>query len=182
MKTSTALVLTGIWFILALAIDRWLLHPFCAACTDLAALSLELSMPAVPSLSYPRVGVLVLIGLPLLLSALLLLPWKKPLSDRSSWSTAVDTWCKPLLWGAIGLGCVVLGEMLYLLLSWLFPSSSFLKFLEAFSLKVVLNISGHDFLSVKATLTGLVGLALGAYLFFQRGVAGLLRAAFAKAG
>src|SRR5438132_47152 len=145
MKISfpTALIISAIWFALALAIDRWAVQPVCDACTNFLALSFQLDVPGIPGLSFPHVGLLILIGIPLVAAALLVLPWKKPISDKAAWSEAINTWCKPLWLTLLAVGFTVAGEALYLLAG---PhvSEGVAKVLEAFSLKLIVSINGHD--------------------------------------
>ena len=65
---GTATVAVLLWLAVALAIDRWLLAPYCATCASALALDLKVRLPAA-ELTYPPVSVLVLIVLPMLLLA-----------------------------------------------------------------------------------------------------------------
>ena len=62
---GTATVAVLLWLVIALAIDRWLLAPYCATCASALALELKVRLPAA-ELTYPPVSVLVLIVLPML--------------------------------------------------------------------------------------------------------------------
>ena len=75
---SAATVAVLVWLAVALAIDRWVLTPSCAICARALALELTVQLPAT-ELTYPPVSVLVLIGLPMLVLALFLVPWRQPL-------------------------------------------------------------------------------------------------------
>ena len=66
---GTATVAVLLWLAVALAIDRWLLAPYCATCANALALELKVRIPAA-ELTYPPVSVLVLIVLPMLVLAL----------------------------------------------------------------------------------------------------------------
>src|SRR3989442_9846852 len=72
---GTATVAVFLWLAVALAIDRWLLAPYCATCASALALELKVRLPAA-ELTYPPVSVLVLIVLPMLLLAIFLVPWR----------------------------------------------------------------------------------------------------------
>src|SRR5207245_3128818 len=92
---SAATVAVLVWLAVALAIDRWVLTPFCATCARALALELKVQLPAT-ELTYPPVSVLVLIVLPMLVLALLLVPWRQPLR-RSAWGVSLLRCCQPLL-------------------------------------------------------------------------------------
>src|SRR2546430_2604667 len=80
---SAATVAVLVWLAVALAIDRWVLTPYCATCARALALELKVQLPAT-ELTYPPVSVLVLIVFPMLVLALFLVPWRQPLMG-SAW-------------------------------------------------------------------------------------------------
>lgn len=80
--TITAVVLV-LWLVIALAVDRWVLASYCAACTSALALDLKITLPAA-ELTYPPVSVLVLVLLPMVVLAVWLVPWRQP-SSGSAW-------------------------------------------------------------------------------------------------
>src|SRR3989475_12837472 len=93
---GTATVAVFLWLAVALAIDRWLLAPYCATCASALALELKVRLPAA-ELTYPPVSVLVLIVLPMLLLALFLVPWRY-LRSASAWRGSFIHWGPPWVW------------------------------------------------------------------------------------
>src|SRR2546422_8439643 len=88
-----ATVAVLLWLAGALAIDGWLLAPYCATCASALALELKVGLPAA-ELTYPPVSVLVLIVLPMLLLAFFLAPWRY-LRSASAWREGFVHWCPP---------------------------------------------------------------------------------------
>src|SRR2546422_11009243 len=112
---GTATVAVLLWLAGALAIDRWLLAPYCATCASALALELKVRLPAA-ELTYPPVSVLVLIVLPMLVLALFLVPWRY-LRSAFPWRGGFVHLCQPLflvvraVWVAgAGGGLYILGE------------------------------------------------------------------------
>src|SRR3989442_3014538 len=92
---GTATVAVFLWLASALAIDRWLLAPYCATCASALALELKVRLPAA-ELTYPPVSVLLLIVLPMLVLALFLVPWRN-LRAASACRYDFVHWCQPLV-------------------------------------------------------------------------------------
>src|SRR3989454_5662486 len=93
---GTATVAVLLWLAGALAIDRWLLAPYCATCASALALELKVRLPAA-EVTYPPVSVLVLIVLPMLLLAIFFVPWRD-LRSAFPWRGSFTHWWQPLLW------------------------------------------------------------------------------------
>src|SRR5205085_11123485 len=108
----TATVVVLLWLAGALAIDRWLLAPYCGACARALALELKVRIPAA-ELSYPPVSVLVLIVIPMLLLAIVLVPWRH-LHMGSAWRESFVRWCQPWFWLLIAILLTIVGESVYL--------------------------------------------------------------------
>src|SRR3989454_8634459 len=109
---SAATVAVLVWLAVALAIDRWVLTPFCATCTSALALELKVRLPAA-ELTYPPVSVLVLIVLPMLVLALFLVPWRY-LRSASAWREAFVHLLQPLFWLLVVVALNVAWESLYI--------------------------------------------------------------------
>src|SRR5207245_9008174 len=109
---GTATVAVLLWLAAALAIDRWLLAPYCATCASALALELKVRLPAA-ELTYPPVSVLVLIVLPMLLLALFLVPWRS-LRAASAWRESFIHWCQPWFWPLVAVVLTVAGVSLYM--------------------------------------------------------------------
>src|SRR6059036_3853713 len=109
---GTATVAVLLWLAGALAIDRWLLTPYCATCASALALELKVRLPAA-ELTYPPVSVLVLIVLPMLLLALFLVPWRY-LRSASAWRESFVRWCQPWFWLLVAVALTVVAESVYL--------------------------------------------------------------------
>lgn len=169
---TTATVAVLLWLAIALAIDRWLLAPFCAGCVDVLALDVKVRLPAA-ELAYPPVSVLVLIVVPMFALALYLVPWKK-WRVGSAWRASFARWAQPWFWLLIVMILAVIGESLYLAVKDFLPTA-LSAVAEKFSVSVSFSVfKDYQPLSLTTSLAGFIGLGLGVYLFLTRGVAELL--------
>ncbi len=170
---GTATVAVFLWLAAALAIDRWLLAPYCATCVHALALELKVRIPAA-ELTYPPVSVLVLIGLPMLVLALFLVPWRH-LHLGSAWREAFVHWCQPWFWLLVAVALAVAGESLYLAAKDQLPKA-LTAVADKFSVTATLSIlKSYKPLSLTASLAGFLGLVLGIYLFLAKGVKDALK-------
>ena len=165
---GTATVAVLLWLAVALAIDRWLLAPFCATCAHALALELKLRLPGAV-LTFPTVSLLVLIVLPMLVLALLLVPWRNLLAGYA-WRESFIHWCQPWFWLLIAVVLAVAGEGLYLVAKEHLPKAV-TAVADKFSLTVTFSVlKDYKPLSLTASLAGILGLALGIVLFLAKGV------------
>lgn len=172
--TATAV---AIWLGLALLIDRLVLSQHCLACSNALTLDMKIKLPAA-DMSYPPVSLLVLLLIPMVISALVLLPWKG-LRSKTNWQEALARWCQPWFWLAIAIVLSVLGESLFLMTKEYLP-----KALTTLAEKVTLIASvtvdvkcykeNTPFI-LTASLSGFLGLIIGSYLFLEKGVAEILK-------
>src|SRR5207247_10482641 len=109
---GTATVAVFLWLAVALAIDRWLLAPYCATCANALALELKVRLPAA-ELTYPPVSVLVLIVLPMLLLALFLVPWRY-FGSASAWRESFIHCCRPWFWLLVAVVLTVPADGVYI--------------------------------------------------------------------
>ena len=176
-RLSIASMVVLAWLALALALDRLLVAPECPACVSAAALEVKLHLPAA-EIDYPAVSVLVLLVLPLLAFALALVPWRD-LRSRQAWTHAIESWWEPSFWLLVALLLTVVGEGAYVLARAYLPQSVTAA-MQQFALvgTVSVHLPGYapaTPLAVSASLAGLVGLAIGAYLFLQNGMNGVMK-------
>jgi hypothetical protein len=160
------------WLVLALAIDRLVLARYCAHCAALA-LELRVKLPAA-ELTYPPVSVLLLVVVPMVVFALYLIPWRR-LGVRSAWQDSISRWCQPWFWLLVAILLTIIGESIYIVVRKHLPAS-LTDLAKEFSVTVTLSaFKGYKPLTLTASLCGLLGLVLGAYLFLARGVRELLK-------
>ena len=176
-RLSIALMVVLAWLALALALDRLLVAPECPACVNAAALEVKLHLPAA-EIAYPAVSVLVLVVLPLLAFALAMVPWRD-LRSRQAWTHAIESWWEPSFWLLVALVLTIAGESVFVLSKQFLPAP-FVEAVQRFALVGTFSVSvpGHHPvtpLAISASLAGLVGLAIGAYLFLQNGLNGVMR-------
>jgi hypothetical protein len=170
---SAATVAVLLWLAVALAIDRWVLAPYCATCANVLALELKVRLPAT-ELTYPPVSVLVLIVLPMLVLGLLLVPWRH-LLVASAWRESFVRWCQPWFWLLVAVALTVVAESLYLAVKDSLPKA-FTAVADKFSVTATVSVLKHyKPLSVTASLSGCLALVLGTFLFLAKGVKDVLK-------
>jgi hypothetical protein len=167
-----ALIAVIAWLLIAIALDRFLLAPYCPACVDAAALELKLAVPA-GQLHCPPVSLLTLVALPMLAMALWLIPWRHPVSG-GHWADAVSIWVQPWAWIVVTIVLTMALESLYLVTREFLPKG-FNAIADKFSIAAVISVAMPGFkattpLSLTASLAGLIGFAVGAWYFLSRGM------------
>jgi hypothetical protein len=174
MKQFTvATVAAVLWLLVALAIDRWLLTPYCAACTSALALDLTIKLLAA-ELRYPSVSVLVLVVLPMIAWAFWLVPWRQ-LSSASAWRESFSRWAKPLFWVLVAIALTVIFESVYLVVRDQLPAP-LRSLAEAFSITARVSVfKDYTPLTLTASLFGLLGLVAGVGLFLAIGAKGIFK-------
>jgi len=169
MRTiGTASIVAVFWLILALVIDRWLVTPYCATCANALALDLRIKLPAA-ELTYPPVSVLILLVLPMILLALYLLPWRQ-LREGYAWRESLARWCQPWFWLLIAIVLTVVGESIFIAVKEYLPKA-LTDVAEKFAVTITLSVfKDYNPLSLTASLSGLLGLVIGTYLFISKGM------------
>jgi hypothetical protein len=167
-----ALIAVIAWLLVAIALDRFLLAPYCATCVDAAALELKVIVPA-GQIHLPPVSLLTLIALPMIAMALWLIPWKRPLSG-DHWADAVGLWVQPWAWLVVMVVLTMACESLYLVARSYLPKG-INAIADMFSIAAAISVSVPGFtrttpVSLVASLAGLIGFLVGAWFFLSRGV------------
>ena len=176
-RLSIALLVVFGWLVLAIAVDRLLVSPGCHACVSAAALEVKLKLPAA-EITYPTVSVLVLLVLPLLLFALAMVPWRD-LRSRQAWTHAIESWWEPSFWLLVALVLTIVGESVFVLARAYLPESV-TSAMQRFALVGTLSVHVPGYqpvtpLAISASLAGIVGLAIGTWLFLQNGLNGVMK-------
>jgi hypothetical protein len=175
-RLSIAALVVVAWLAAALALDRWVLASLCPACAQAAALELKVKLPAA-EMTYPPVSLLVLVLLPMIGLALALAPWRD-LRSRQGWTHAIESWWEPWFWLLVALIITVTTESVYILAKGYMPDAV-PALAERFSVSglVSVNLTGHKAtpLVMSASLAGVAGLAIGAYLFLENGLNGVMK-------
>jgi len=116
----------------------------------------------------------VLIVLPMLVLALFLVPWRY-LRSASAWRESFVHWCQPWFWLLVAVVLTVAGESLYIAVKDQLPKA-LTAVADKFSITVTFSVlKNYKPLSLIASLSGILGLALGACLFLAKGVKDVLK-------
>lgn len=174
---NIAVTLLLLWLLVALGIDRLVLGEYCADCANILALELKLKLPAA-EMSYPPVSLLVLLLVPMIALAFYLIPWRE-LGTSNAWREAVATWCQPWFWLIIAIALTVIGESLFIATKEYLPGAV-TQLAQQFSVTGTLSVAVKGFkettpLTLTASLAGLTGSIVGAYLFLEKGLGGVFR-------
>jgi hypothetical protein len=170
-RIALVTIVCVLWTIIALVLDHFMIFKHFAGLGKCLLLQLKLSSPA-GEIDLPEISVIVLLGVPLLALGLALIPWRS-IGDRSAWYTAFMKWCQPVFWFLIAIVLTIVGQSLFLLSKEHLPKG-LVELSEKFSLDITLKSWEFTFATLKGSLSALVGLVVGSYLFLQKGV----RAAF----
>jgi hypothetical protein len=161
-----------VWFLIALALDRLILSRYCLPCANAVALELSIKVPAA-ELVIPPISLLVLVLLPMFVLAIMMIPWHN-LRVAHSWKEAFATWCQPWFWMGFAVILAVLGESLFSLSKEYLPQA-FVELADKFRVTGTISVAVAGYketkpLALSASLSGLIGLCIGSYLFLKNGV------------
>lgn len=165
-------VATVIWLLLALLVDRFLLAVFCLPCANAVTAELSLKLPGL-NLPLPPISLLVLLVLPIFIWSVVALPWRQPFT-KSAWQSALTRWAQPWFWLLMALVITVLGHFVYAITSEYLPKG-ITKLAEAVAFQIKIEVSWpgykpHTPFDLNASLAGLIGFAIGVYLFLRNGL------------
>jgi hypothetical protein len=109
----------------------------------------------------------------MLVLGLSVVPWRD-LRSRQAWTHAIESWWEPWFWILVAIVITVAAESAFILARDYLPRSV-TSVADRFSVAglVSVHLPGYDRatpLAVTASLMGLAGLAIGAYLFLQNGL------------
>ena len=159
----------AVWLMAAWAIEHYWLATACPACTNLFSFGLTLNAQDVLRLATGRVSAVVLVGAPLLVYLLVVIPYRN-LGSASAWSEAIQLWSRPFFWLAMVFFFVWAGEIAVSALAGLLPSG-FAAYAEGYGVSLSGTMPGVREITVSGRLGACVGLLLGLYLFLSRGLA-----------
>ena len=176
-RLTIAAMVVFAWLVLGLAVDRLVLSRYCPSCATAAALELKVSFPAAQA-TYPSVSLLVLVIAPMAAFALAMVLWRG-LRSRQAWTHAIESWWEPWFWLLVALLVATVCESLFIIAKAYLPASVAAT-AQRFSVSGIVSVHMNGFqdttpLAITASACGLVGLAIGGYLFLQNGLNGVMR-------
>jgi uncharacterized membrane protein YhaH (DUF805 family) len=155
----------------AWAIEHFWLAAACRACEGVFAFDLSLNAQELLRIATGRVSAVVLVGVPLLVYLVVLIPYRN-LGSAGHWADAVRHWCRPFFWLAMVFLFVWVGELAVTTLAGLLPNG-FRAYAEGYRLSLAGTALGLREIAVSGRLGACLGLLLGFYLFLARGLARL---------
>ena len=159
----------AVWFMAAWAIEHYWLSAACPACANLFSFALTLNAQDVLKLATGRVSAVVLVGAPLLVYMLVLIPYRH-LGSSGAWSDAIQLWSRPFFWLAMVFFFVWTGEIAVSALTGLLPDG-FGAYAQGYDVSLSGTMLGVQEITINGRLGACVGLLLGLYLFLSRGLA-----------
>ena len=156
-----------IWLVAATLLDRFVVASACAWCSSAVSIDGSLLMPAA-NVPFPRVGLLTLVVVPMLLLAIILIPWTS-LRDGDEWRKAITAWTAPVFWVGMLVIFVQLGKSLYLLTTDWIPQGV-QEFSKAWALKIELRFGNLSPVTIDGELAAVVGFIAGGVLFVKFGL------------
>ena len=174
-RISVTATIAFVWLIVALGLDRLVLSRYCLECANILALEVKVKLPAA-EITYPPVSLLVLVVFPMCLLAIALIPWRR-LHSGSAWKEAVERWCQPWSWLLFAIILCILGETLFIVTKDFLPKA-ISELAEQFTITGTISVAVTGYkettpLALTASLSGLIGLTIGAYFFLKKGVGGI---------
>lgn len=167
-RLAVPFTLCVVWFLAAWLMERFWLGTVCTVCANVFAFDLTLNAQDLLKIATGRVSAVVLVGVPLLVYLLVLIPYRQPTSG-GAWSDAMQLWSRPFFWLAMVFFFVWGGELAARALGGLLPDG-FRAYSEGFRLSLSGTALGVREISASGQLGAFVGLLLGLYLFLTRGL------------
>ena len=115
LRLAVPFTLCAVWFMAAWAIEKFWFAAICGPCSTLFAFELGLKGRDLLNISTGRVSAVVLFGVPFLVYALVLIPYRHP-GSGADWSEAIQQWSRPFFWLAMVIFWVWIGEVAYSML------------------------------------------------------------------
>lgn len=168
-RLAVPFTLCVVWFMAAWGIERFWPGAVCAACARVFAFELTLNAQNLLTVAIGRVSAVVLVGVPLLIYLLVLIPYRQ-LTSGGAWSDAIQRWSRPFFWLAMVFFWAWVGEIAVSALAGLLPSG-FRAYADGYRLSLSGTALGVREVAVSGHLGAFAGLLLGLYLFLTRGLA-----------
>ena len=153
----------------AWAIEKYWFAAICGPCSRLFAFELGLKAQDLLNISTGRVSAVVLVAAPLLVYALVLIPYRHP-GSGGEWSEALQRWSRAFFWLALVFAWVWIGEVAYSMLVEILPDG-FRSYGDGYQLGLSGTALGLRELTVTGKFGAFFGLIVGFYLFLSRAVA-----------
>lgn len=168
-RLAVPFTLCAVWFMAAWAIERFWLGALCGACANVFGFELSLNAQELLKLATGRVSAVVLVGLPLLVYLLVVVPYRN-VGSGAHWADAVQLWSRPFFWLAMVFVSAWVGEMAVSALAGLLPDG-FRAYADGYRVALSGTALGVREIAVSGRFGAFVGLLLGLYLFLSRGLA-----------
>ena len=168
-RLAVPFTLCAVWFVAAWAIEKFWFAAICGPCSTLFAFELGLKGQDLLNISTGRVSAVVLFGVPFLVYALVLIPYRHP-GSGGDWSEAIQQWSRPFFWLAMVVFWVWIGEVAYSMLIGTLPEG-FRIYGDGYRLHLSGTALGVREITVNGGFGAFLGLMLGLYLFLSRGLA-----------
>jgi len=156
-----------VWIGCVLVLDHFVVFRKLSSLGNCLLLEFKLTVPA-GQLSVPPVSLIVLLGVPLVVLWFARVPWSN-FRDGAAWQSAFFKWCQPVFWLAIAVVLTVVGQSIFLLSKEHLPKG-LADLSEKFALDVTVKSWDRNLATLNGTLSALLGLVIGTYLFLLKGV------------
>ncbi|HTU00158.1 MAG TPA: hypothetical protein VMG58_00025 [Candidatus Sulfotelmatobacter sp.] len=166
--TLTAVFVASLlWLCLAFVLDRYAVAPALPWMSHVATIKLQFKWP-LGSVNLPRIGLVTLLGVPLLVLAAMCVP-RRHIGEGAAWLSGFQTWARTIVWFVALIVLILAGQMLYIVLQKMIPEGVS-KLAESFEVHGAISIFDFDFAELTGSLSALLGLIVGLYLFLKKGV------------
>jgi len=156
-----------LWTVIAILVDHFIVKPFIPTLSTFMSVKLQFKWP-IGYFNSPQIGLFTLLGIPLIVAGLRFLPWHPPRS-KQNWIDGFEKWSRIIVWFFLAILFGVLGQIIYLGCKPIFPEG-IRNIVEVFSLTADIKFGTFDFGQFSGSLTAILGLILGFYLFMSQGI------------
>jgi hypothetical protein len=164
---TAAFAASLLWLCAAFVLDRYVLAPVLPWMSHVATVKLQFKWP-LGSVNLPRIGLVTLLGAPLLALAVVCVP-RRRIGEGAAWLAGFQTWARTITWFVALIALILVGQMLYIVLQKMIPEGVS-KLAESFEIHGAISVFDFDFAELTGSLAALLGLIAGSYLFLKKGV------------
>lgn len=168
-RLAVPFTLCSVWLMIVWASGKFWLDTVCAPCLSLFSFELAVKAHDVLSVTTGRINAVLLVGVPLFVYMLALIPYRA-LASGEAWSDAIYRWSRPFFWLALIGFWVWLGEIVCSMLAVTLPDG-FGAYAQGYRLNLSGTAPGLQEITLVGQFGAFLGLLLGVYLFLSRGLA-----------
>jgi hypothetical protein len=169
MNITLKVVFVGLllWILVAILIDKFIIQPLLPVLSSAISIELHFYWSSI-SFNLPQVGFFMLVCIPLIVAALILMPWFQP-RNKQMWIEGFEKWSSIIIWSFIIFILTAVGELLYRAFKPII-SEGLRNVVESVHLLAYIRFGLFEFAKIDVGLTAVLGLIVGCYFFMKKGI------------